>query len=151
MLKTQIDKDIKDSMLAGDKSRVSVLRNLKSAILYAEVEQGARSGDGLGDEAVLRVLTKESKKRQESADLYNQGGDNARAQAELEEKAIIDSYLPEQLSDEELSRVTDAALREVGGGPKSMGMVIAEVKKRTQGRAEGARIAAAVKKRIGEA
>lgn len=149
MLKAKIDEDIKAALLAGDQSRVSVLRGLKSAILYVEVEQGSRDF-GLSDESTLQVLAKESKKRQESADLYKQGGDSARTQAELDEKAIIDSYLPKQLSDEELGEVVDAVLKEFGEDPKSMGLAIAEVKKRTQGRAEGGRIAFAVKERLGK-
>lgn len=148
MLKTKIDQDIKKFLLAGDRLRASVLRNLKSAILYVEVERGVRDA-GLDDETVLQVLAKESKKRQESADLYKKGGDNSRAQAELDEKAIIDSYLPKQLSDEELTEVVDTVMKDVGRDPKSIGQAIAEVKKRTHGQADGARIADAVKERVG--
>lgn len=149
MLKAKIDKDIKSALLSGDQSRVSVLRSLKSAILYIEVEQGSRD-TGLSDDAVLHVLARESKKRQESADLYQRGGDSARAQAELDEKVIVDSYLPEQLGDEELGSIVDSVVDEVGNEPKQMGLAIAEAKKRTQGRAEGARIANAVRERIGK-
>lgn len=149
MLKTKIDQDIKSFLLAGDRFRAGVLRNLKSAILYVEVERGVRDM-GLDDEAALQVLAKESKKRQESADLYEKGGDSVRAKAELDEKSIIDSYLPRQLSEEELTEVVDAVIKEVGSDPKSMGQTIAEVKKRTRGQADGARIANIVKERTGK-
>lgn len=73
MLKQKIEQDIKTAMLAGDKTLVMTLRGLKSAILYIEVAQGIRD-TGLPDAEVIDLLAKEAKKRQESADLYKQGG-----------------------------------------------------------------------------
>lgn len=148
MLKAKLDQDIKHSLLAGDKTRATVLRNLKSAILYVEVAKGQRES-GLDDNGILEVLAKESKKRQESADLYIKGRDQNRAQAELDEKAIIDEYLPKQLSDQELNELVDkvcAAQQEVS--LQSMGTIIAGVKQQSEGRADGARIAKAVKERL---
>jgi uncharacterized protein len=148
MLKAKLDQDIKKSLLAGDKTRATILRNLKSSILYAEVATNQREV-GLDDKSILEVLAKESKKRQESADLYIKGGDQNRAQAELDEKAIIDEYLPEQLSDQELNELVEKACdsqQEIS--LQSMGKIIAEVKQQAAGRADGARIAKAVKERL---
>lgn len=148
MLKQQIDQDLKEALLKGNKDLATTLRGIKSAILYAEVAQGIRD-TGLSDEEVLKILAKESKKRQESADLYRKGGDEARATAELTEKAAIDAYLPKQLSDEELKQLVEAIVTELHAeGSQDMGKVIAEVKQRSQGAADGARIARFVKERL---
>lgn len=147
-IKLRIDQDLKQALLAGDKALVSTLRVLKSAILYAEVAQGKR-GVGLGDHDTIALLVKEAKKRQESADLYRQGGKEDRAQTELDEKAIIERYLPEQLSEPELERLVDEVISATGAtGVKMMGLVISGVKDKAAGRAEASRIAAIVKERL---
>ncbi|HEV2403326.1 MAG TPA: GatB/YqeY domain-containing protein [Candidatus Saccharimonadales bacterium] len=148
MLKQRIDEDLKRAMLAGDQQQVATLRGLKSAILYAEVAKGARE-KGLGNEEIIAIIAKEAKKRQESVDLYRQGGNSTRAETELAEKAIIENYLPQQLSDDELQKIVDAAIE--SSGAKSMqelGRVIATVKNQAQGAADGARIAQLVKERL---
>lgn len=148
MLKARIDQDLKTALLAGDKVLATTLRGLKSVILYAEVAKGVRD-TGLGDEEITALLSKEAKKRQESADLYKQGGNEERAAAELAEKVVIEAYLPKQLSDEELQQVVDAAIAEVGAdGPSAMGQVIGAVKQKTAGQADGGRIAQLVKERL---
>src|SRR5437879_2903064 len=93
-LKQQIDKDIKTEMLAGEKTLVTTLRGLKSVILYAEVATGSRD-KGLSDQEIVELLAKEAKKRQESAELYQKGGSQDRAEAELAEKQVIERYLPQ--------------------------------------------------------
>lgn len=149
MIKQQLEQDIKTALLSGDKDRATTLRGLKSAILYAEVAAGARD-KGLPEEEVIAVFAKEAKKRQESADLYIQGGDQKRADAELAERAIIETYLPAQLSDEELGAIVDDAIAKLGEAPSPqlMGKVIAEVKNQAKATADGARIAQAVKQRL---
>lgn len=150
MLKQRIDQELKQALLDGNKTLATTLRGLKSVILYAEVAKGNRE-TGLGDEEILVLFAKESKKRQESADLYVQGGNQEKADAELEEKRIIDAYLPQQLSDEELSKLIDAVIAESGAADmRAMGQVIAEVKQRSEGQADGGRIAAMVKERLGK-
>lgn len=148
MLKNKLDQDIKVALLAGDKTRATILRSLKSAILYAEVSQGARES-GLDDKSILEVLAKESKKRQESAELYKKGNDETRASVELNEKAIIDEYLPKQLSDQELQKLVDEVCTEQqASSMQDMGKVIAVVKERSSGQADGGRIAGMVKERL---
>lgn len=148
MLKQQLEQDLKTALLAGDKDRVTILRGLKSVILYAEVAKGSRE-QGLSDEAILVLFAKEAKKRQESADLYTKGGRQEKADAELAEKAIIEAYLPKQLSDEELIKIVDDVVSTFDSpSPQLMGQIIGKVKQATEGRADGARIAQLVKERL---
>lgn len=148
MLKQQLDQDLKAAMLSGDSQTVSVLRGLKSAILYAEVAAGARD-KGLDEQSITQLLGKEAKKRQESADLYIQGGDKSRAQAELSEKAIIEKYLPKQLSEAEIRTIVDNVMAAAGTvGPQDMGRLIGEVRAQSAGAADGAVIARLVKERL---
>jgi len=150
MLTARIDQDLKTALLAGDKVLATTLRGLKSVILYAEVAQGVR-GVGLPDDQIIVLLSKEAKKRQESADLYKQGGNEERATAELTEKKVIETYLPAQMSEEELVAAVDAAILQLGAsGTAAMGQVIGLVKQKTAGQADGARIAQLVKERLAE-
>lgn len=140
--------DLKKALLAGETERVTVLRGLKSVILYAEVAEGKR-GEGLLDEQIVSLFQKEAKKRQESADLYVKAGEQARADKELAEKAIIEEYLPEQMSEDEIRTLIDQAVQEIGSSePRNMGQIIGLVKQKTQGAADGSVIARLVKERI---
>lgn len=148
MLEQKIEQDLKAALLNHDSVKVSTLRGLKSALLDYKVSHGSR-GQLVPDEEVIRLLAKESKKRQESIDLYVQGADSNRAEAELTEKAILDSYLPEKLNEQELVAIIDQVIAEIGAQDKSvMGKVITEVKVRTQGAADGAMIASLVKNKL---
>lgn len=147
-IKQLIEQDIKQAMLAGDKTLVTTLRGLKSAILYDEVAKGKRE-QGLSEDATIDVLSKEAKKRLESADMYTKGGSTEKADAEIAEKAVIDKYLPAQMTDEELKNTISEVIQELGASSKQdMGRVIQEVKKRSQGQAEGSRIALMVKEKL---
>lgn len=149
-LRQHIDDDLKAAMLAGDALRVDTLRGLKSVILYADVAAKKRETGGVGDDEVQALLAKEAKKRQESADLYVKGGSQERADKELTEKKIIESYLPEQMSDAELGAMVDAAVKEQGAeGVQAMGKVIGAVKAKAGAAADGAKIAQMVKERLG--
>ncbi len=103
----------------------------------------------MSDEEIVALLTKEAKKRQESADLYKQGGNDEKAEAELAEKRIIEGYLPKQLTDDELIDLIDIVIKELGAsGTTAMGQVIGVVKQRAVGQADGARIAQLVKQQL---
>lgn len=145
MLKDKLASDFKTALLAGDKLRTEVIKLLKSAILYEEVALKSRE-TGLNDEQVQVVLAREAKKRTESAEAYQKAGNEERAQLELAEKAIIESYLPKQLSDEELAAVVAEV---AAGGQTQVGPLIGAVKAKVGANAEGARVAAAVKKHLG--
>jgi uncharacterized protein len=148
MLEQQIERDIKTALLAGDSLRVSTLRGVKAVLLNVKVATGKRE-TGLSDDEVLVQLSKQSKQRQESADMYVQGGDQARADSELAEKAIIDAYLPAQLGEMEIAKLVDDAIIETGAaGLGAMGQVIAQVKKEAGAAADGAVIARLVKEKL---
>jgi uncharacterized protein YqeY len=147
-LKQQIDADLKQAMLSGDKVLTTTLRGIKSAILYAEVAASKRD-DGLTDDEIVLLLTKEAKKRQESADLYARGGNDASAQAELMEREVIARYLPAQLSDGELRELVEAAIATTGAvGQQDMGKVMSIVKQQAGASADGARVAMIVKEKL---
>lgn len=148
MLEERIEQDIKTALLAGDSQRVLVLRGLKATLLNIKVATGKRE-TGLSDDDVLTALAKESKKRQESADLYKQGGDQARHDAEVAEKAILDAYLPEQMPEDAIKKLIDEVIAQTGAsGPQGMGPVIGQVKAKAGATADGAVIARLVKEKL---
>jgi uncharacterized protein YqeY len=148
MLKQQIEQDLKTALLAGDKERATTLRGLKSVIWYAEVATGVRD-TGLSDEEIVELFYKELKKRQESADLFERGGNLQKRDAELDEKSLIEAYLPRQLSEEEIQElVVEAIAQTEAQGMQDMGRVIAGVKQKVGGAADGATIARLVKQRL---
>ncbi|HVV67029.1 MAG TPA: GatB/YqeY domain-containing protein [Candidatus Saccharimonadales bacterium] len=149
MLEERIEQDLKAALLARDSQKVTTLRGLKSVLLNEKVAKGKRES-GLSDDEVLATLSKEAKKRQESADLYVQGGDQGRADAELSEKKIIEAYLPEQLSEEEIAAMVDDVIAQTGAtGQQAMGQVIGQVKQKAGAAADGAVVARIVKEKLG--
>ncbi len=148
-LRQQLDDDIKAAMLSGNSLKVETLRGLKTVVLYADVATKTRDSGGIDDDAVLALFAKEVKKRQESADLYVRGGSQERADKELTEKAIIESYLPAQLSEEDLIQLIDTAITdEHAEGMQAMGKVIGAVKAKVGNSADGSVIARLVKERL---
>lgn len=148
MIKQKLQDNVKAAMLAGDSLRLETLRGLKSVILYAEVAAGKRE-EGLTDDEILAIFSKEAKKRQESAELYIQGGAQEKADKELAEKAIIEAYLPAQLGEGELRAVIDEVLNEVKpAGLQQMGQVIGQVKSKVGNTADGSLIAKLVKEKL---
>lgn len=148
MLEQQLEQDIKAALLSGDAVKTTTLRGLKATLLNVKVAEGKRDS-GLTDDEVITVLAKEAKKRQESADLYVQGGSQAKADAELAEKAIIEAYLPAQLSEDEIVKLIDETIAATGAaGPQAMGQVIGQVKSKAGPTADGALIARLVKDKL---
>jgi uncharacterized protein YqeY len=148
MLEQKIEQDIKTALLAGDSRRVSTLRGLKAVLLNVKVATGKRE-TGLSDDEVLVQLGKQAKQRQESADMYVQGGDQARAEAELAEKAIIEAYLPAQLSEAEIIKLIDEVIAQTGAsGQAAMGQVIGQVKQKAAAAADSAVIARLAKEKL---
>jgi len=148
MLEQKLEQDLKTAMLAGDSERVMTLRNMKSALLNVKVASGKRE-TGLSDDEVLPILSKEAKKRQESADFYVQGGSQDRADKELSEKSIIEEYLPKQLSTEEITAIVEEVIAALGAsGPSAMGQVMGQVKAKTGSTADGSIVAKIVKEKL---
>ena len=150
-LKAQLRDDLTQSMRDRDDAAKGTIRMVLAAIGKAEV-----AGDvaiELDDEAVLKLLASEQKKRNEAADLYDQGGRAELAIKERAEAAIIARYLPAAISDDELNTIVAeevAAAAEAGAsGGKAMGAVIKAVRERAGQHADGSRIAAAVKAALG--
>jgi uncharacterized protein YqeY len=139
-LLVQIQDDVKDAMKSGERERVHALRLIVNELQKAAKENGA-------DE--VEVLQRERKRRLEAAEAYRDGGRADRAEAEEREAELIGSYMPEQISDAELSAIVGDALAESGAtSPKEMGQVMALVMPRVKGRADGKRVSNAVKERL---
>lgn len=148
-IKQRIEADIKSALLGGDKDKVTILRTVKSVILEAEIATHKRE-EGLSEPELISLLSKESKKRQDAADLYKNVSEPERAAAELKELKIISDYLPEQINDKELGQLIDTVIAKHGEltPPQMMGKIIAMVREQAEGRADGSRIAATVKAKI---
>jgi uncharacterized protein len=148
MLEDRLEQDIKTALLAGEQVKATTLRGLKATLLNVKVAEGKRD-TGLADDEVIAVFAKEAKKRQESADLFRQGGNNEKAEAELLEKSIIEAYLPEQLSEDEINRLIDDAIAQTGAsGPQDMGKVIGAVKSKAGASADGSVVARLAKEKL---
>jgi uncharacterized protein YqeY len=139
----QVQSDTATAMKARDRERVGALRLLASVL-----QQEAK----LGSEDEVTVLQRERKKRLEAAEAFRKGGSEDRASAEESEATLIESYLPEELSDAELGQLVSAAIEEAGAsGQGEMGKVMSLVMPRVRGRADGRRVSGAVRERLGEA
>lgn len=147
-LKKQLEADLKQAMLSRDEQKVSTLKGMKSALQYASVEPGADKE--LSEEQIIKVFQKESKKRADAADIYKKADDRERADKELAEKSIIDSYLPELMSEEEVARLVNEVVGSQTVTQQTMGKIIGEVRAKSQGLADGSLIARLVKDRISQ-
>ncbi|WP_017573259.1 GatB/YqeY domain-containing protein [Nocardiopsis halotolerans] len=146
-LKDRLKNDLTTAIKARDKVRTGTLRMVLAAISTEEAAGSAQRS--LDDDEVTRLLTREAKKRREAAEAFDRGGRSDQAEAERAESEVISDYLPKQLTDEELSDLVAAAVTETGAdGPKAMGQVMKVVNPRIAGRAEGARVAAEVKRQL---
>jgi hypothetical protein len=144
----RINQDLRAAMLSKDKPRVEVLKGIKNAFLYEAVGLKVKE-TGLDKEQAQKVLVRESKKRAEAAQLYKKAGALDRAAAELAEKTIIDTYLPEQLSEIEILTVVKEEIEKLRTlSMADMGPVIGAVKTRLGAAADGATIAQLVKKEL---
>jgi uncharacterized protein len=147
-IKQQIDADLKTAMLGGDKVLTTTLRGLKSAILDVEIAQNKRD-TGLTDEEVTGILVKESKKRQESAEFFTQGGNDVKAAEEKAEKEVIAKYLPAQLTEDDILALVNEAITATGAtGMQDMGKVMGMVKQKAGASADGAIVARLVKEKL---
>ena len=145
-LKGQIQNDIKDAMRAGDKDRLKVLRLAAAAIKQVEVD----TREALTDTTVIRILEKMVKQRRDSVEQFRLGGRTDLAEAELAEIAVLESYLPEPLREDELEMLIDQAIDETAAASiRDMGKVMSRLRESTRGRADMAEVGARVRKRLG--
>jgi uncharacterized protein YqeY len=137
----QVQADVRTAMKAGERERAAALRMIVDAL-----QQDAKLGKG--DE--VAVLQRERKKRLEAEEAYRDGGRPEQADAESAEAELIEGYLPAQLSDEELAELVDAAVAETGASEqRQMGQVMSALMPKLGGRADGKRVSAAVRERLG--
>lgn len=144
-LKERIEDDFKEALKNQEKERMSTLRMLKSALQNKEKEEGGE----LTDEDVIEVLSKEVKSRQDSIEQYEGGDRPELAEKEQREKEIIEEYLPEPLSDEELEDLVDEVIEDVGAQSMAdMGDVMSRIMPEVRGRADGDTVNEKVKERL---
>ena len=140
----QISSDIKAAMLARDKQRLEALRGVKKEFLEAKTAKGS-DGD-LPDETAMKILVKMVKQRKDSAHIYIEQNRPELAEGELAEAKIIEEYLPQQMTEEELETALKAIIAEIGAtSAKDMGKVMGIATKQLAGKAEGKAISAKVK------
>ncbi|GGC19861.1 aspartyl-tRNA amidotransferase subunit B [Parapedobacter defluvii] len=135
-LQDKIDQDIKAAMLAKDNTRLRGLRAIKAAILLAKTEKGP--AEALTEDTEVKVLQKLAKQRRESAEIYKQQNRDDLYQIEIEELEVIESFLPKQLSREEVESAVKQLIAETGAsGPKDMGKVMGLANQKLAGKADG--------------
>ncbi|MFL6521779.1 MAG: GatB/YqeY domain-containing protein [Chthoniobacterales bacterium] len=146
-LQERIDADLKDAMRAKEAGKLSVLRGLKSALKYAEIE---KADAGLDDSSAVQVIRKQVKQRQDSIESFEKGGRPELAAKEKEELEILNAYLPKGLSAEELSTLVRETIADVGATSKAqMGAVMKALQAKVAGRADGKALSAEVQKQLG--
>ncbi len=144
----RISEDIKKAMLARDSQRLEALRGVKKEFLEAKTAKG--SDGNLTDEKAVQILAKMIKQRKESAEIYTQQNRPELAEAELAQAAVIEEYMPKQLSGEELAEALREIIARVGAtSAKEMGKVMGVASKELAGKAEGRTISAKVKELLG--
>jgi uncharacterized protein YqeY len=142
-LKHNVESEIKKAMLAKDKDRLRALRAIKSLIMLEETKGGSAE---VTEEDEMKILTKAAKQRKDSADIYQQQNREDLAAIELAELEIINEFLPQQLSEEELEAALKGIISELGAeGPKDMGKVMGAATKNLAGKSDGKLISQKVK------
>jgi uncharacterized protein YqeY len=135
----RIQNDLVEAMKMRDDLRLSVLRLLKSAAQMAQIEKG--KDIPLTDDEVIVLVRRLIKQRNEAAEMYKSGGAQDRAQKELDEIKVLDSYLPEQMPEEEIMKIIADISSQVGAsGPKDMGKVMGKTMAELKGRADGGKV-----------
>jgi uncharacterized protein YqeY len=146
-LKEQLREDMVAAMKSKDELKLATLRMALSAITTEEV--AGKSARELSDDEVVKVVAREAKKRREAAEAFDGAGRAELAERERAEGAVLETYLPAQLSDDEIADVVREAIAATGAtDPKAMGQVMKEVQPRIAGRADGSRVAAEVKRQL---
>ena len=147
-LKEKLVADLQKAMKSGDRTRIETIRTVRAALLEKEKERGAERN--LSPEVELGVLTAAAKKRRESIEMFEKGGREDLVDQEKNELAIIQEYLPKQLSEDELMETIRSVITETGAASESdFGKVMPAVMKLVKGRADGRRVQEMVKKLLG--
>lgn len=148
-LQERIDSDLKDAMRAKDAARLGVLRMLKSALKYSAIEKAGAEGQ-LDDAEAAQVIRKQVKQRQDSIESFEKGGRPELAAKEKDELAILQAYLPQGLSAEELEKIVRETIGEVGATSRAqMGAVMKALQGKVAGRADGKTLSQEVQRQLG--
>ena len=148
MLKDKIQEDLKQAMLAKDEERLSVIRMLKSAIQYYEIQKGG-AGYEATDEDVIDVIGREIKKRKESIEMYRNAGRNELAEKEESELKTLQTYLPEQLSEEQIRILVEEAVAQTAASTiQDMGKVMGVLMPRGKGKADSSFVSNLVRQKL---
>ncbi len=148
-LKERIGEDIKTAMKAKDKIRLQTVRSIKKAILEKEVEVRPQGQDSLTEEQEIELLSQQAKQRRDSIEQFKNAGRDDLAEQESQELAIIQTYLPEQVSDSELEVIIDEIIANSGAtSVKDLGKVMGPAMKQLKGKADGKKIQALVKSKL---
>ena len=148
-LKEQIGEDIKRAMKAKDKIRLQTVRSIKKAILEKEVELRPKGQDSLTKEQEIELLSQQAKQRRDSIEQFKNAGRDELADKENQELAIIETYLPEQMSDQEVESIIDQIIADSGAATlKDLGKVMGPAMKQLKGKADGKKIQALVKTKL---
>jgi len=136
MLKDKLNEDMKAAMIAKNVDKLSTIRMLKSAIQYAEIQKGA--GYTATDEDILEVIGREVKKRRESIELYEKGNRQELADKEKQELELLQTYLPEQLSEDEIRLIVKSTIESTGStSMQDMGKLMGALMPQIKGKADG--------------
>ncbi|MDP8962631.1 MAG: GatB/YqeY domain-containing protein [Cyanobacteriota bacterium] len=148
-LKDRISEDIKNAMKTKDKIRLETVRSIKKVLLEKEVSVRPQGQESLTESQEIEVLAQQAKQRRDSIEQYRQAGREDLAEKEAQELAIIEEYLPGQLSDQEVGAVVDEIIAQTGASSvKDMGKVMGPVMQQLKGRADGQKIQAVVKAKL---
>ena len=148
-LKEQIGEDIKTAMKAKDKVRLQTVRGIKKAILEKEVELRPKGQDSLTPEQEIELLSQQAKQRRDSIEQFTDAGRDELAEKEKQELAIIETYLPEQASDDEIESIIDRIIADSGASTmKDLGKVMGPAMKELKGKADGKKIQELVKSKL---
>jgi uncharacterized protein len=148
-LKDTISEDLKNAMKSGQKLRLETLRTIRAALMEKEIEKRG-SGNPMSPEDELGVLTTAAKKRKESIEQFQNGGRPELAEQERQELAVIQEYLPKQMSQEDMEKAVRDIIATTGAaGPGDFGKVMPQVMKQLKGKADGRVIQETVKKLLG--
>jgi uncharacterized protein len=147
-LQERVDLDLKEAMRAKDPTKLGVLRMLKSALKYAAIAKSGAESE-LSDAEAIQVIRKQAKQRQDSVESFEKGGRAELADKEKEELAILNTYLPQGMSPDELAKVVRETIAELGATSKAqMGAVMKALQAKVAGRANGKTLSAEVQKQL---
>lgn len=149
MLKQQLKDQLKESMMARDELRTSVIRFILSGITYFEINKGG-AGYEATDEDVMTVINKEVKQRKDSVEQYEKAGRQDLADKEKAELSILETYIPEQMGEEEVRALVKTAVEETGAStPQDMGKVMGALMPKVKGKADGSLVSRLVREALG--